>query len=48
MAWLDLVVRACHEIAWPIAAAWIAWYFRDAIKAVTRRKSHSSSEFFHL
>jgi hypothetical protein len=33
MAWLDLIVRAFHEIAWPAAAAWIAWYFRDPIVA---------------
>ena len=32
-AWIDAIIRAFHEIAWPSAAAWIAWYFRDAIVA---------------
>lgn len=31
MAWADLVVRALHDAAWPLAAIWLGWYFRDAI-----------------
>jgi hypothetical protein len=33
VAWIDAIIRAFHEVAWPGAAAWIAWYFRDAIVA---------------
>jgi hypothetical protein len=31
MTWVDLIIRTFHEIAWPGAAIWIGWYFRDAI-----------------
>jgi hypothetical protein len=31
MAWAELLVKLFHEVAWPLSAAWIAWYFRDVI-----------------
>ena len=37
MAWADLFIRGFHELAWPVAAAWIAWYFRDPIVALLPR-----------
>lgn len=33
MAWVDLAARAIHDLAWPLAAVWLGWYFRNAIVA---------------
>jgi len=33
MAWVELAVRAVHDLAWPLAAVWLGWYFRDTIVA---------------